>query len=89
MNRNIGEDWNIGIQDPTEERGNPIGSIRVNDKTMVTEGIYERYFIEDGKFYPHIINPKTGYPVDNKISSVTIVTDRSTELIPSIQLWSF
>lgn len=74
-----GEDWNIGIQDPTEERGNPIGSIRVNDKTVVTAGIYERYFIEDGKFYPHIINPKTGYPVDNNISSVTIVTDRSTD----------
>ncbi|MDQ0089307.1 thiamine biosynthesis lipoprotein [Paenibacillus anaericanus] len=74
-----GEDWNIGIQDPTQERGIPIGSIRINDKTVVTAGIYERYFIEDGKMYPHIINPKTGYPVDNNISSVTIITDRSTD----------
>ncbi|GGH37886.1 FAD:protein FMN transferase [Paenibacillus segetis] len=74
-----GEEWNIGIQDPTQERGIPIGTIRVNDKTVVTAGIYERYFEEDGKHYSHIINPKTGYPVDNNISSVTIVTDRSTD----------
>lgn len=71
--------WTIGIQDPDQERGNPIGNIKVEDKTVVTSGIYERFFIEDGKLYQHIINPKTGYPVDNGISSVTIVTNRSTD----------
>lgn len=74
-----GNDWNIGIQDPDLERGNPIGSIRVNDKTVVTSGIYERYFIENGKLYQHILDPGTGYPVDNGISSVTIVTEKSTD----------
>lgn len=74
-----GKDWNIGIQDPDQERGKPIGTVPVNDKTVVTAGIYERYFIEDGKMYSHILDPKTGYPVDNNISSVTIITDSSTD----------
>lgn len=74
-----GNEWNIGIQDPDKERGNPIGTIQVNDKTIVTSGIYERFFIENGKLYQHILDPTTGYPVDNGISSVTIVTDRSTD----------
>ncbi|MGZ7443293.1 FAD:protein FMN transferase [Paenibacillus sp. TH7-28] len=74
-----GDEWNIGIQDPDKERGNQIGTIRVNDKTIVTSGIYERFFIENGKLYQHILDPTTGYPVDNGISSVTIVTDKSTD----------
>lgn len=74
-----GEKWNIGIQDPDQERGNSIGVIQVDDQTIVTSGIYERFFIEDGKLYQHILNPMTGYPVDNNISSVTILTKRSTD----------
>lgn len=74
-----GKKWTIGVQDPDKERGNPIGTIQVEDKTIVTSGIYERFFIENGKLYQHIINPTTGYPVENNISSVTIVTNRSTD----------
>ncbi|RUT48442.1 FAD:protein FMN transferase [Paenibacillus anaericanus] len=74
-----GKKWTVGVQDPDKERGNPIGTIQVEDKTIVTSGIYERFFIEDGKLYQHILNPTTGYPVDNNISSVTIVTNRSTD----------
>lgn len=73
------KNWNVGIQDPAQERGNPIGWVSVKDKTVVTAGIYERYFIENGKMYQHILDPRTGYPVDNNISSVTIVTDRSID----------
>lgn len=71
--------WTIGIQDPDQERGNSIGKIKVEDKTIVTSGIYERFFIENGKLYQHILDPRTGYPVDNEISSVTIVTNSSTD----------
>lgn len=72
------KEWTVGIQDPDQERGNDIGTIKVIDKTVVTAGIYERYFVEDGKFYMHILDPRTGYPADNEISSVTIVADSST-----------
>lgn len=72
-----GSAWRIGIQDPTSTRGDYLGIVKVKDKTVVTSGIYERYFIKNGKRYHHIMDTKTGYPVDNEMASVSIVTDVS------------
>ncbi|MFD0620658.1 FAD:protein FMN transferase [Paenibacillus sp. GCM10027629] len=71
--------WTIGIQDPNDSRGNQIGSMRVQNQTVVTSGIYERYFIENGVQYHHILDTKTGYPVVNDLNSVSIVTDHSID----------
>jgi thiamine biosynthesis lipoprotein len=73
-----GKGWRIGLQDPfSTERGAYLGIASLVDKTMVTSGVYERFFIKDGKRYHHILDTKTGYPVDNGLMSVTIVTARS------------
>jgi thiamine biosynthesis lipoprotein len=72
-----GTNWNVGIQDPREERGNVAASIEVSDKTIVTSGNYERYFKEDGRLYHHIINPDTGKPSRNNLLSVSIITKNS------------
>ena len=69
--------FKVGIQDPTNERGNSIGSINVSDQSVVTSGIYERYIKKDGVIYHHMIDPSTGYPFDNNLSSVTIVSSSS------------
>jgi FAD:protein FMN transferase len=69
--------FNIGIQDPTKPRGNSIGSLTITNNSVVTSGIYERYIKKDNKIYHHILSPKTGYPVDNELSSVTIISDNS------------
>jgi len=74
-----GSGWRIGIQDPGEQRGNPLGMLEVTNKTLVTSGIYERYFKQDGVLYHHILDTRTGYPVDNNLLSVTIVTDVSIQ----------
>lgn len=74
-----GDAWTIGVQDPDETRGNPIGKMSVKDKTIVTSGVYERYFVANGKHYHHILDTKTGYPVENNLNSVTIVTDISSD----------
>lgn len=67
-----GSDWKIGIQDPFGE--GYAGVLAVSDSAVVTSGNYERYFIGgDGKRYGHIIDPSTGYPVENDLASVTIV----------------
>ncbi len=74
-----GSPWKIGVQNPFDARGAYIGIIPVKDKTIVTSGTYERYFEEKGKLYHHILDPKTGYPVENNLISVSIVTDFSID----------
>lgn len=74
-----GSDWKIGIQDPFSERGGIIGTLTTSNKSVVTSGIYERYIEEDGVRYHHILNPSTGYPYDNEIAGITIVSDKSID----------
>ncbi len=67
--------WRIAVLDPFE-RNKLIGVIELTDCSVVTSGDYERNFIgKDGKIYHHIIDPKTGYPADNEVHSVTVITD--------------
>ncbi len=63
--------WNIGIRDP---RGNgTIANLIANDgESVFTSGDYERFYIEAGKRYHHILDPRTGYPARNS-QSVTVV----------------
>jgi Membrane-associated lipoprotein involved in thiamine biosynthesis len=72
-----GSAWKVGIQNPRGQNGEIIGVVSVTDKAVVTSGDYQRYFIKDGKRYCHIIDPCTGYPVDNGLMSVTIVASSS------------
>lgn len=72
-----GTDFNIGIQKPFDKSGEPITSVKISDKSMVTSGTYQRYFEQDGKIYHHILDPFTGYPAENNLSSVTILTNSS------------
>ena len=69
-----GKDWIIGVRDPETSTGEPVISIPVRDASVVTSGIYERFFEADGKRYHHILDRRTGYPVDNDLLSVTIIT---------------
>lgn len=71
--------WTVGVQDPFNPRGNIIGHLNVSNKSVVTSGIYERYFEQDGIKYHHILNPETGYPYTNEIAGVTIVSDTSID----------
>lgn len=73
-----GKPWNIGIRDPKGEQKDVLGSIGVSGKAVVTSGGYERYFEEDGSTYIHILNPKTGYPADEGLASVTILSEDGT-----------
>lgn len=73
-----GENWKVGITDP-ENNENYMGVLECADKTVVTSGNYERYFESGGKRYCHIINPKTGYPADNGVTSVTVISPDGTK----------
>lgn len=73
------EGWNVGVQDPDESRGQVVGTQRVTDGAIVTSGIYERFLEVDGVKYHHILDPKTGYPLDNEVSGVTVFANTSFE----------
>lgn len=74
-----GSAWKIGIQNPMSDRGEYIGIAEVVNQTVVTSGIYERYFEMDGKRYHHIMDTKTGYPADNELAGVSILATSSIE----------
>lgn len=72
-----GSDYNIGIQKPFDKTGTPVTSVKIADQSVVTTGIYQRYFEIDGVKYHHILDPKTGNPCQNDLYSVTIITNSS------------
>ncbi len=72
-----GVPWSIGIRNPEISHGEPVLSIQASDCSVVTSGVYERYFEKDGKRYHHIIDPKTGRPSDGEVLSVTIIARES------------
>ena len=71
--------FKIGIQDPTQPRGNYIATIEASNISVVTSGIYERYIEKENKIYHHMLSPFTGYPFENNLSSVTIISNKSID----------
>jgi thiamine biosynthesis lipoprotein len=71
--------WRIGVQRPDAERSRYIGIVRTADRTIVTSGPYERFFVQDGVRYHHIIDPRTGYPSRNGLEQVTVVAEHSID----------
>lgn len=78
-NKPDGTPFHVGIQKPFADRNETAATINITDKSVVSSGIYERSFEKGGKFYHHILNPKTGYPYDNSLVSVTVISDKSVD----------
>ena len=72
-----GSKWRVAVQNP-EDTENYLGVLETQDRAVITSGGYERYFEQDGKTYQHILDPKTGYPADSGLTSVTIVSADGT-----------
>lgn len=71
--------WHIGLQKPFAAHDEYLGVIEVAGKSVVTSGIYERYFEFEGQRYHHILDGNTGYPLNNELQSVTVISDRSID----------
>ena len=72
-----GSSWKVGIQDIDKPTGEYMLVAQNFGGSTVTSGIYERGFELDGKYYHHILDTKTGWPVENELASVTIFSDSS------------
>ena len=69
--------WKIGIKNPLNPTGSPIEIIQCENSSIVTSGVYERYFEYEGKIYHHLLSAKTGFPENNGILSVSIICNNS------------
>lgn len=74
-----GSAYKIGIQKPFDETGASIAAVEVRDETVVSSGVYERCFTVDGVLYHHILDTSTGYPYQNGLLGVTIITKNSVD----------
>jgi thiamine biosynthesis lipoprotein len=76
-----GQPWIVGIEKPADNKDSEQvvqTRIAVRDKGVVTSGSTRKYVERDGKRYSHCINPKTGYPVEHHVLSVTVTADNAT-----------
>lgn len=73
------KDWTVGIQDPNQERNKIVGKVPAHNQSLVTSGIYERNLTVGDETFHHLFNSKTGYPFDNDIAGVTIISKRSVD----------
>lgn len=72
-----GQPWVVAIQDPRSD-GYAV-TVALTDSFAVTSGGYQRYYTApDGTVYQHILDPKTGYPVESDLLSVSILCDNGT-----------
>ena len=71
-----GTNWNVAVQTPRGKDGEAMGVLSLSGTTNVsTSGDYEKYFMQNGKRYHHILDPSTGYPAESSLISVTVVSD--------------
>ncbi len=85
-----GSPFNVGIKNPLSslsntldnsenERGAIALGLKISDLSVVTSGIYERYRMVDGRLFHHVLNPETGFPSDNSLASVSIISKSSMD----------
>ncbi|MCE1201231.1 MAG: FAD:protein FMN transferase [Bacteroidia bacterium] len=75
-----GSPWRVGIETPSETKDNERKVetvITLENKGLSTSGSYRKYFEQDGKRFSHSIDPKTGYPVQHSLMSVTVLAENA------------
>lgn len=72
--------WRVGIEKPAPDKNAPRtvkAVIALKDQSVATSGSYRKYYIKNGIRYSHTIDPKTGYPVQHSLLSVSVLTDNT------------
>ena len=77
LGKNKNRDFLVGIAKPFEQT--ILASVKVSDMSVVTSGIYQRYIKKGDEIYHHLLNPKTGFPQNNGLASVTVIAENSVD----------
>ncbi|MFZ2757313.1 MAG: FAD:protein FMN transferase, partial [Atopobiaceae bacterium] len=68
-----GAPWRVGIQNPAAPTGTYVATIGIQDETVVTSGVNERFVVLGSRRYHHVIDPRTGWPSESGLLSLTLV----------------
>ncbi len=76
-----GSPWQVGVRDPNAgaDATSSIARVALTGGSVVTSGLYERQFEAQGRRWWHILDPRTGYPVETDLTSATVVSERSID----------
>lgn len=74
-----GSPFKIGLQRPYATHTETVAALKIDDMSVVSSGVYERHFVENGVNYHHILDPATGYPYENGLTQVSIISPRSVD----------
>lgn len=74
-----GHPFKIGLQKPYATHTETVAALDITDMSVVSSGVYERHFIKDGVNYHHILDPSTGYPYENGLIQVSIISPLSVD----------
>jgi thiamine biosynthesis lipoprotein len=67
-----GLQWHVGVQRPDAEKGIVVGAMPLQDKALATSGTYQQFFEHEGKRYAHVLDARTGKPVEHSTTSVSV-----------------
>ena len=74
-----GSPFRVGIRQPFADNGEIAASLKIKDRSVVTSGTYERYFIYGGELYHHILDTRTGCPAKTDLTGATVISDSSLD----------
>ncbi|MCB1059982.1 MAG: FAD:protein FMN transferase [Calditrichaeota bacterium] len=77
--RSSGEPWQIGLDDPQKTGEGSVGMLKIERGGVATSGDARRFLLRDGVRYSHILNPKTGWPIQDAPRSIMVVADSCVE----------
>ncbi len=69
-------DWRLAIERPDPDRRVIHALVPLSDKAMATSGDYRNFYENEGVWLSHLLDPRTGHPIDHDLASVTVVHDR-------------
>lgn len=72
-------EWRVGIQTPAAPPGDAAQTLLLKDQSLATSGVYRQHFATDGKDYAHVIDPRTGRPVEHTLASVSVINHSASQ----------
>lgn len=72
-------EWRVGVQTPAAPQGEAAQTLLLKDQAIATSGTYRQHFSTGGKDYAHVLDPRTGRPVEHRLASVSVIHERASQ----------